>query len=128
MCNRKGEMMMQSFVQSAGSRPAAILAACAAIALAWQPLLASSGQAAPYSVVRTIAVGSEPRGCALSPNGTKLFVANYTSATVSAINTRTLQIDATVNVGGNPTAIAVTNNGNKKDSDENVFVTQFYSE
>src|SRR5262249_4133605 len=34
----------------------------------------------------------------------------------------------TVSVGGNPTAIAVTNNGNANDLDERVFVTQIFAE
>jgi hypothetical protein len=33
-----------------------------------------------------------------------------------------------VNVGGNPTAIAVTNDGDAQDADEVVFVTQIFAE
>lgn len=76
----------------------------------------------------SINVGTEPRGCALTPNGTRLYVANHTAGTVSVIDTSTLNIIGTVNVGGNPTAVAITNDGDTDDTDETVFVTQFYAE
>ena len=39
------------------------------------------------TVVRTIDVGTEPSGCALTPNGTLLYVANHTEGTVAIIAT-----------------------------------------
>ena len=81
-----------------------------------------------FSVVAEIPVGTEPRGCALSPNGKRLFVANHTAGTVSVIDTGSLQVLSAVAVGGNPTAITVTDDGDKDDNDETVFVTQFFSE
>jgi YVTN family beta-propeller protein len=80
------------------------------------------------SVVAVIPVGTEPRGCATSPSRKLLFVANQTAGSVSVIDTRTKTVVDTVDVGGRPTAIAVTNDGDRSDSDETVFVTDFYAE
>jgi len=78
-------------------------------------------------MVADIAVGTEPRGLAVTPNGTRLYVANHTAGTVSVIDVATRTVTSTVTVGGNPTAIAITNNGDGNDSDETVFVTQFFA-
>jgi YVTN family beta-propeller protein len=89
-------------------------------------VVALTGDAA-FNVVATIPVGTEPRGCALTPNGKLLFVANHTSGTVSVIDTTTRTVVQTVDVGGNPWAVAITNDNDKKDDDETVFVTDFFS-
>ena len=65
-------------------------------------------------MVATIPVGTEPRGCALTPNGTLLYVANHTEGTVSIIDTATRTVVGTVLVGRNPTAIAITNDGDRQ--------------
>src|SRR5262245_25536634 len=70
-------------------------------------------------VVQTIPVGSEPRGCALTPDGSLLYVANHTDGTVSVIDTSSKSVVGTVQVGGRPAAIAI--GGGR------VFVTQFYA-
>lgn len=79
-----------------------------------------------FKVVATIPVGTEPRGCALTASGRFLYVANHTEGTVSIIDTNMRQVVGTAIVGGNPTAIAVTNTG--KDSNDRVFVTQIFAE
>jgi YVTN family beta-propeller protein len=81
-----------------------------------------------FTVTDEIPVGTEPRGCALTPNGTRLYVANHTAGTVSVINTLNLQVIETVTLGGNPQAIAITNDGDRDDTDETVFVTRYYAE
>jgi YVTN family beta-propeller protein len=81
-----------------------------------------------FSVIATIPVGTEPRGCATSPTRKLLFVTNQTAGTVSVIDTRARSVVDTVEVGGRPTAVAVTNDGDKDDADETVFVTDFYAE
>lgn len=81
-----------------------------------------------YQVVRTIQVGTEPRGMAITPNGTRLYVANHTAGTVSVIDTSVGEVINTMELGGNPTAIVITNDGDTEDTDEQVFVTQFYAE
>jgi len=81
-----------------------------------------------YAVVAEIPVGDEPRGCTLTPNGTRLFVANYTDGTVSVIDTASMSVVGTVPVGGHPFALAITNDRDRSDADETVFVTDFFSE
>ena len=83
---------------------------------------------ATLRVIRTITVGTEPRGCALTPDGERLFVANHTAGTVSIINAsiRSPRVIDTVNVGGNPFAIAVTDTGGRRNN-QRVFVTDFYA-
>lgn len=81
-----------------------------------------------FTVVAEIPVGSEPRGCAITPNGTRLYVANHTAGTVSIIDTASRAVVGTATLGGNPTAVAVTNDGDSDDTDERVFVTQFFAE
>lgn len=81
-----------------------------------------------FTVVAEIPVGAEPRGCALTPNGTQLFVANHTEGTVSVINTASNTVASTLTLGGNPWAIAITNDGDAADDDETVYVTDFFAE
>src|SRR5207249_5501685 len=52
----------------------------------------------------------------------------HTSASASIINTSTDQVIDTVPLGGNPTAVAITNNGDDNDQDERVFVPRFFAE
>jgi YVTN family beta-propeller protein len=82
-------------------------------------------------VVTSVPTGTEPRGCALTPNGNLLYVANHTAGTVSIFFTgnplNPIPVGA-VPVGRNPTAIAITNNGDENDADETVFVTQIFAE
>ncbi len=84
-----------------------------------------------FRVVETVQVGTEPRGCALTPNGSLLYVANHTEGTISLIDTsqslKPILLPTRVQVGRNPTAIAITNNGDN-DDDETVFVTQIFAE
>ncbi len=87
------------------------------------PLLGSDAG----KVVADIPVGTEPRAIAVTPNGTRLYVGNHTDGTVSVIDVASRQVTATVQVGGNPAAIAITNDGDSDDTDETVFVTQFYA-
>jgi YVTN family beta-propeller protein len=64
----------------------------------------------------------------LTPNGTLLYVANHTEGTVAVIDTASRTVVGKVAVGRNPTAIAITNNGDDSDADETVFVTQIFAE
>ena len=80
-------------------------------------------------VVKTIAVKSEPRGCALTPTGNLLYVANHTHGSVSVINTTERKVVATTGqTFGRPWAITVSNDGDGVDTDERVFVTDFFAE
>ena len=75
--------------------------------------------AAQYDVTATITVGTSPRAVAVSPDGTKAYVANLTSNTVSVINTTTNAVDATITVGNAPLGVAITPDGTK------AYVTNF---
>jgi YVTN family beta-propeller protein len=84
-------------------------------------------------VAKEIKVGTEPRGCALTPDGSLLYVANHTEGTVSIIvipsgNPLNPILDGAVQVGRNPTAIAITDKGTGNISDDTVFVTQIFAE
>lgn len=68
------------------------------------------------AIVADIPIGRTAAGIALSPNGTKLFVANFTPGSsaegvVSVINTATNKIFKTINVGSGPYGVAVTPDG-----------------
>src|SRR5262245_17566232 len=80
--------------------------------------------------VQQIQVGTEPRGCALTPDGSLLYVASHTEGTVSILvtggNPLNPMVDGTIQIGGNPTAIAITNEGPL--NIPTVFVTQLFAE
>jgi YVTN family beta-propeller protein len=64
------------------------------------------------TVVKTVPVGREPEGVAITPNGSYAYVANVGSGTVSVIKTSTDTVVKTVEVGGVPEGVAITPNGN----------------
>ncbi|MEZ4474506.1 MAG: hypothetical protein R3F60_27695 [bacterium] len=72
------------------------------------------------------AVRGEPVGVALSPTGALLFATDWVAGEVLAINTSTMAIERRILVGGNPYAVAVTNDGDEDDAEERVLVTQFF--
>ena len=65
------------------------------------------------AVTATIAVGSGPYKAAVTPDGTKAYVANSTGNSVSVINTSTNAVTSTIAVGSGPTGIAVSPDGTK---------------
>lgn len=76
-------------------------------------------------IANTVAVGSEPTGIALSPGGSKLFVAEFAESTVGVIDVATFK-RTTMGSVRNPRAVLVTNNGDTNEADETVVVTEFY--
>ena len=83
------------------------------------------------TVTKTLTVGRDPAAVALTPNGTRLFVANAASDTVTIFNTATDTIQATAdlsNAGRSPRGLAITNDGDADNTDETVFVSMFFSE
>ena len=82
----------------------------------------------PSTIGRPIPVGTEPRGIAITPNGKYAYVANHTAGTVTVISINNSKVVNTIDVGGNPMAIAITNDGDADDNDENVYITRFFSE
>ncbi|MET0343300.1 MAG: hypothetical protein ABW252_19985 [Polyangiales bacterium] len=91
-------------------------------------------------------IGSEPTSVALSPSGHTAYVSNWADGTVSVIDTLNLTalppIDlnaALVNTGylgqvtprpalAHPRAITVSNDLDKEDADETLYVTEYYSQ
>jgi YVTN family beta-propeller protein len=98
------------------------------------------------SVGLEVATGSEPTGLALSPNNTRVYVANWVDGTVSIFDGSTLAstnlVDmniALANSGllgsveprpalAHPRSIAVTNDGDAQDNDESVIVTEWFAQ
>jgi YVTN family beta-propeller protein len=60
------------------------------------------------TVSDTIAVGSEPLGVAVSPDGEFVYVANNGDGTVSVISSVFLSVVANIHVGGGPYGISVS--------------------
>ena len=82
---------------------------------------------ASNTVAATVAVGGNPDGVALTPNGEFAYVTSENSGydnrdNVSVINTATNTVAATVAVGFNPVDVAITPNG------EFAYVTNEYSD
>jgi YVTN family beta-propeller protein len=71
------------------------------------------------TILATVPVGPNPTELALSPDGTKLYVANSNalanppSGTVSVISTATNKVTATIPVGLSPDGVAVTPDGSQ---------------
>ena len=53
-------------------------------------------------MVKTVKVGSQPTGVAVTPNGNYVYATNYGSNTVSVIKTSNNTVVKTVKVGGKP--------------------------
>jgi YVTN family beta-propeller protein len=71
-------------------------------------------------VVARIAVGHDPRGATLSPDGRRLFVANRLDDTISVIDTRSNRLATTISLDG-PKELSVLRKG------EQTFYTARYS-
>lgn len=71
-------------------------------------------------------LGGEVIGLALTPSGGQLWATNWTQGTIVVIDTDTMQVVRTHQTGGAPYAVAITNDGDTEDTDEKVFVTDFY--
>ena len=89
-----------------GARAAALslaLTAGTASGLAATPAWAAGG----YRVSATIGVGSYPSGVAVSPGGTRAYVVNGLSGSVSVIGTATNKVTATIHGLCRPSGVAV---------------------
>ena len=85
----------------------------------------------PSGPATSITVGKEPMALALAPNGTRLYVANAASNTVSVVDTSTNTEITAVDLSGlgtSPSAVAVTDDGDADDTDETVFVALFFAQ
>ncbi|WP_283184170.1 YVTN family beta-propeller repeat protein [Pseudomonas svalbardensis] len=63
--------------------------------------------------IGSIPVGNGPFGIAVSPDGTRAYVCNQASHTVSVIDTATNRVLTTIPVGNRPTGVAVSPDGTR---------------
>jgi DNA-binding beta-propeller fold protein YncE len=84
--------------------------------------------ATPAGIGNAIDVGVEPRGIAVTPNGTYAFIAGNITGDVAIVRLANNEIVGRVKTGGNPYAVAISNDGDRNDNDERVFVTQLFGE
>ena len=71
-------------------------------------------------VVATITVGTNPQGLAVSPDGSRIYVANL-NGTVSAVDAVTRKVLSTFDVGNGPSGVAVSADG------KSLYVTNYDS-
>ena len=75
-------------------------------------MVGSSAQAATTpTVIDTVPVGTYPGAVAITPDGTRAYITNGGSDTVSVIDTATNTVSATVPVGDYPNGVAITPDG-----------------
>jgi DNA-binding beta-propeller fold protein YncE len=82
----------------------------------------------PAAIGAAIDVGVEPRGIAITPNGTYAFIAGHLTGDVAVVRLSNNEVVSRVHTGGNPYAIAISNDGDRNDNDERVYVTQLFGE
>jgi len=82
----------------------------------------------PVAIGTVVNVGVEPRGIALTPNGTYAFIAGNTTGDVAVVRLSNNEVVGRVHTGGNPYAVAISNDGDRNDNDERVYVTQLFGE
>jgi YVTN family beta-propeller protein len=94
----------------------------------------------------TVAVGSEPTSIALSPTGRRAYVTNWSDGTVSEVDTSTMHVVSTIDLNtalvatgylgdvtarpalAHPRSVAVTNDLDGDDSDESLYVTEYFGQ
>lgn len=93
------------------------------------------------------ATGSEPTGLAISPTGRTLYVANWADGTITVVDAATMTATSTIDLNAalvetgalgpgviarpglaHPRAIVVTNDGDSDDSDETLYVTEYFGQ
>jgi YVTN family beta-propeller protein len=80
-----------------------------------------------------LTVGVEPSAVAVSPNGTRLYVANSSSNNLVVFDSTKKKPEFITSIdlspfGTAPRAISITNDGDKDDTDETVFVALFFAQ
>lgn len=65
------------------------------------------------SIIGTISTGRSPQGLVVSPDGTRLFVVNSGSGTVSVVDTATNRVRSTISVGSTPHNAVISHDGTK---------------
>jgi DNA-binding beta-propeller fold protein YncE len=111
-----------------------------------QRLVKIENLAGEPSVGAAAAVGSEPTGVALTPSGARAWVANWVDGTLTEVDTGTMTVAGTVDLNAalvatglvgdvtarpalaHPRAIAITNDGDLEEDDEEIYATEFYAQ
>jgi YVTN family beta-propeller protein len=65
------------------------------------------------SVIATVTVGAGPNGLAVSPDGKRVYVTNFSDDTVSVIGTVSNTVTSTIAVGNSPRGVAVSSDGDR---------------
>jgi len=68
---------------------------------------------ATRTVVAILTVGTNPSGVAVSPDGSRVYVANAGSGTLSVVSAASNTVSATIPVGANPVGVAASSNGQR---------------
>ncbi len=89
------------------------MAGCMAVAVTLSVVSAPLASATESSAIASIPTGTIAYGIAASPDGSKVFVANYSDGTVSVISTATNTVIDTISIGGGaePYVLAVSPDG-----------------
>lgn len=100
----------------------------------------------PQVDMTRVTTGSEPTGIAISPTGSRIYVAAWAEGVVNVIDAVAMTSAGTVDLNASlagtgrlgtvtsrpalahPRAIAVTNDGDMDDADETVYVTEFFGQ
>ena len=64
-------------------------------------------------LTETISVGNSPNSVSVSPDGTKVYVANFNDSNVSIISTSSNTVTNTISVGAQPFSVTVSPDGTK---------------
>ncbi|MBS2016083.1 MAG: YncE family protein [Deltaproteobacteria bacterium] len=111
-----------------------------------QKLVKVAGLKGTPAVAGTAVVGSEPTGVALTPGGTRAWVANWVDGTLTGVDTKTMEAKSTIDLNAalvatklvgdvkprpalaHPRSIAITNNGDQNEDDESIYVTEYFAQ
>ena len=92
-------------------KPLGLLVALLVVFVTIVPVSGWSSTPIPTVESPAITVGTTPLDIAITPDGSKAYVANYHSNNVSEIDLTTGTVTHTIAVGVNPTSIAISPNG-----------------
>ena len=112
-----------------------------------QKLVKITGLASTPVMAGAVAVGSEPTGLAMTPLGSMVWVANWVDGTLMGVSTDTMTVTTTIDLNAalaalpylgagatarpavaHPRAVAITNNGDTIETDETIYVTEYFAQ
>lgn len=68
---------------------------------------------ATNTTVDTIPVGNNPKGIAVSPDGSRVYVTTVDNGKLAVINTVTNTVDTSITIGNNPSGVVISPDGSK---------------